>query len=1472
MRPGKSPLKSLLTFYLIIIQIFTPLSLAFSSLAHASGQPKQTAKQRYIVQPGETAWQIAARYDISPGELRKLNPGVTAQGMHHLQEGETLYVPHSGNITLPNLGLAENKSTVDPRAAQDNNLAQNLMQASGLANAQSSKARNNMVVGMAANAASAHTEQVLGTFGTARVQLSLDSQLRMANSSVDMLLPLYENQKSMLFTQLGWRNKDDRNTVNLGGGVRVFSADWMYGSNVFWDNDLSGKNRRLGIGAEAWTHYLKLSGNYYFGLTDWHQSRDFVDYDERPANGWDIRSEGWLPAYPQLGGKLMYEQYRGKEVALFGKDKRQKNPHAVTAGVNWTPFPLLTLGTEHRQGSNSSKNSQISMTLNVTPGMSWKKHVDSDGVALLRSLAFSKYDLVERNNNIVLEYRKQDLIYITLPSEVEGYVLSTQDIFANIKTKYALSHVEWLAPDFVGDGGILKNTDNKLTITFPPHATDKIYTLSAVAWDKKGNRSNRAVTYLSVIHYPVNETYSTKTALPQSVSADGQATSTIHLSLRDNDDKPITVAADSLKSHISQSSQPQLLKSSAQDPQLSNLVKDPTISSFKQVAPGDYEAIYTAGTAIGDVTITTLLNDIELKTITIKQTHVANELDVVSPDQYSLTDLTLSKEIALANGKDTVHAYARVVDPSGKPVEGARIIWEITAPGVITTSSLSDKNGIAESQISSVKVGDATVSAKLNQTIHQADLSFVQDPSAAGIADTLSVLLDDAFADGNDTNVVQIKVTDAFNNPLSGKTVNLSADNGAVFIGDITSITTDDSGQATVELTSHRVGVSTVTVALNGTSKSATVNFVVNRGSAGIASGDLIVTKDNAKADGTDSNTVYIRVTDAHANPVPHQMMLLATDDGEITTNTVSTGEDGTVTIPIRSVVAGSTVVTASINRKLSSVDMTFVADSDSAQVALLRVQANGALADGLHSNVLQVTVNDINGNPLSGQTVSLSADNGATFIGNISSVKTNTSGRATVGLTSTQVGESTVTATLNNTSKKATVNFVVNSAGAEIAQGDLTVTKDNAKADGTDSNTVHIRVTDGHDNPVPNQTVVMTADNSAAVTSVVTTGADGTVSVPVTSRVSGSSEVAASVNGQSSTVNVNFVADSDSAQVVMLRAQTHGAIANGLDSNVALLRVVDANNNPVSGQVVSLSADNGAVFLGNISSATTDTDGRARVELMSTQPGISTVSATLNGKSMNVRIEFVANQVSSLEITFDNAKAKIGETITATVIAKDAQGNNMPDAEITFHASDVKNRQDQIVSSGALLLNGETINANKIYTTDSFGKVSLSVTDPNGTGVSRSLNAVSGESSVKAELIFTVVTSPDTPLANMWGHMADTANSGGMVYTRPKLGNEFPGHGYNLESGEYWARPYQGVGITLCAASGKSLASRENLLAFYQTYPSGQVKAVLGWPVNSSYHTTTLTSTAGSSYTVFLTNGSISSGSVNLRRLTICL
>ncbi|MBD2786738.1 inverse autotransporter beta domain-containing protein, partial [Xenorhabdus sp. DI] len=67
-------------------------------------------------------------------------------------------------------------------------------------------------------------------------------------------------------------------------------------------------------------------------------------WEERPANGYDINGEFYLPAYPNLGGKLGFEQYFGDNVALFNRDNKQKKPTLGRIGLNYTLVPLVTIG------------------------------------------------------------------------------------------------------------------------------------------------------------------------------------------------------------------------------------------------------------------------------------------------------------------------------------------------------------------------------------------------------------------------------------------------------------------------------------------------------------------------------------------------------------------------------------------------------------------------------------------------------------------------------------------------------------------------------------------------------------------------------------------------------------------------------------------------------------------------------------------------------------------------------------------------------------------------------------------------------------------------------------------------------------------------------------------------------------------------------------------------------------------------
>ncbi|TBL89273.1 hypothetical protein EYY95_07465, partial [Hafnia alvei] len=95
----------------------------------------------------------------------------------------------------------------------------------------------------------------------------------------------------------------------------------------------------------------------------------------------------------------------------------------------------------------------------------------------------------------------------------------------------------------------------------------------------------------------------------------------------------------------------------------------------------------------------------------------------------------------------------------------------------------------------------------------------------------------------------------------------------------------------------------------------------------------------------------------------------------------------------------------------------------------------------------------DANGNRVPNTTVTFAADNGATVI--TTSVTTDAQGLAEAALTNVKAGDTKVTATVNGNSQNVTTTFAADDSTSTITRSNFTVTVNNAKADGVDTNTV---------------------------------------------------------------------------------------------------------------------------------------------------------------------------------------------------------------------------------------------------------------------------------------------------------------------------------------------------------------------------------------------------------------------------------
>lgn len=308
----------------------------------------------------------------------------------------------------------------------------------------------------------------------------------------------------------------------------------FWGGNIFYDYDFTRGHRRLGLGTEAWTDYLKFSGNYYHPLSEWKDSKDFDFYLERPARGWDVRAEAWLPSYPQLGSKIVFEQYYGDEVALIGTDNLEKDPYAVTLGVNYQPVPLLTVGTDYKAGTGDNSDLSVNATINYQFGVPLKDQLNSDNVKAAHSLMGSRHDFVERNNFIVLEYKEKDPLDVTLwlkadatnehpdcvikdtPEAAVGLEKCKWTINALINHHYKIVVASWQAKNnaartlvmpVIKENTLTEGNNNHWNLVLPawqyssdPAEQEKLNTwrVRLALEDEKGNRQNSGVVEITV--------------------------------------------------------------------------------------------------------------------------------------------------------------------------------------------------------------------------------------------------------------------------------------------------------------------------------------------------------------------------------------------------------------------------------------------------------------------------------------------------------------------------------------------------------------------------------------------------------------------------------------------------------------------------------------------------------------------------------------------------------------------------------------------------------------------------------------------------------------------------------------------------------------------------------------------------------------------------------------------------------------
>ncbi|TQN75425.1 UNVERIFIED_ORG: Ig-like protein group 1 [Citrobacter freundii] len=441
-------------------------------------------------------------------------------------------------------------------------------------------------------------------------------------------------------------------------------------------------------------------------------------------------------------------------------------------------FPLLTTGVDYRRGKNGADDTRLNLGLTYRIGEPLAHQLDSSRVGAQRSLVANRLELVNRNNDVVLEYRKQTLITLQLPPDVYGAELTTVTLTPQVNAKYGLSRIEPDDAELRQAGGkIISNTGNQITLQLPAWSSDRqSITLSGRARDTRGNLSDIARTRI-LVSSAVQQQLAVSTD-KTTATADGADSVRYTLTVTGSDGKPVSGQAVRWEHNGG------------------------TLNG-ENTTNADGVAIATLTSQTAGI--------IRVAATTRNQTAKAADVTFVAAMQG---ELLADRTQALADGQEAVSYTLTLRTTDGKPLSGKNVTFTTTAGQLSQTQGTTDQNGQLSVQLTSTRAGQAVVNATVDgRAVSAQPVTFTRT-----VRGVITVEKERVYP--GSTQTVTLTLTDAAGNPVSGERVDWHADSGKLWQ---TQGTTDAQGRAT----STTPGTATITADAYGQQYTAPVITVM---------------------------------------------------------------------------------------------------------------------------------------------------------------------------------------------------------------------------------------------------------------------------------------------------------------------------------------------------------------------------------------------------------------------------------------------------------------------------------------------------------------------------------------------------------------------------------------------------------------------------------------------------------------------
>lgn len=746
---------------------------------------------------------------------------------------------------------------------------------------------------------------------------------------------------------------------------------------------------------------------------------------------------------------------------------------------------------------------------------------------------------------------------------------------------------------------------------------------------------------------------STVVASPTTVTADGSASSTITVTVRDSGSNPIQGLTVSLSPS----------GGSSTITTVQGTTDASGVATFT-VADATAESVTYSATVSGTIQIS------QIATVTFQ---------APSPDATQST-VGASPTTVAADGTSFSTVTVTVKDSGGVLLQGVTVSLAGnggTSSTVTAVNGTTDSTGKATFEVTDTTAESVTYTATAGGTIitQTASVTFTT-PTVDASQSQVAAVPSSVPADGSSSSVITVTATDSGGVPLQGIVVSLGQGTGHSVVTTLSG-TTDASGKATFEVKDTTVESVIYTATAGGTviTQTAAVNFTTPTPDAGQST--VLANPTSVNADGLSASTITVTVNDSGGAPISGETVTLSPSGGSSTITTVqgTTDSTGKAIFSVSDSIPETVTYTASAGgTTLTQTAQVTFTPSPSASQSTVSASPTTVPADGASQSTITVTVNDGSGAPIQGVTVSLGQGTGNSTITAVQST-TDASGHATFTVADATAESVTYTATANGTAITPTASVTFTTPTVDAALSTVAANPSSVPADGSTPSAVTVTVNDSGGVPMQGVTVTLAAGGGSSTVTTVqgTTGVNGqatfNVADAVPETVTYTATAAATQITQTAPVTFTPVPN---AGLSTVSAGPTSIPADGTITSTITVTVNDGSGSPIQGLTVTLAPGGGSSTVTTVQ-GTTDSTGKATFTVTDSTAEAVTYTATASGTQITqtATVTFQAPTVDAgLSTVVANPTSVLDDGTTQstiTVTVKDSGGVPMQGVTVTL-------------------------------------------------------------------------------------------------------------------------------------------------------------------------------------------------------------